>query len=283
MNNYHDLPVKLIKTSYFWLLTLATSLVVIYMTLLSKAGDTAHLGMSGLFLLVVGSLIWEKRHSLKLESHILSKLLGVLIIGLLLFKLPLSPHKTDLNPYLRISPFMFGLGLSLIASGVRGLKQYWRELIILFFLGIPSLILSSLTNPSEITAKFSAFILECLNYDVSLQGIHINLPTGGVTVVKGCSGLEAMAYLLGIAAIVLTLFPLRRIYNLFVPIVAVIVGFVVNAVRVALMAILVASDQLDAFDYWHEGEGSLIFGMLAVVIFIGFYFLLIRFSKPQPN
>jgi len=43
------------------------------------------------------------------------------------------------------------------------------------------------------------------------------------------------------------------------PIVAVLVAFVVNGVRVALMAILVAYSSQEAFEYWHTGTGSEIF------------------------
>jgi exosortase/archaeosortase family protein len=61
------------------------------------------------------------------------------------------------------------------------------------------------------------------------------------------------------------------------PIVAVIVGFIVNGVRVTLMAILVDRGNQAAFDYWHLGNGSLIFSMVAVFILGGIcYFILDR-------
>jgi exosortase/archaeosortase family protein len=33
------------------------------------------------------------------------------------------------------------------------------------------------------------------------------------------------------------------------------------------MAILVAQQQMAAFDYWHEGDGSLVFSLIAVLLF----------------
>ena len=272
-------PVKLIKNSPFWLLGIAASLVAINLTLVWKARDIGHLGMSILFWLAVGSLLWEKRHSLSLESGVLPSLLGALLVAWVLLNsasLPDLQYSVVHNPFLRISPFISALSLALIASGFRGLKQYWRELTIVFFLGIPSILASFLTNISPFTAKFATFLLWYSGFDVSVKGINIILPTGAVEVTKACSGIESMTYLLGISVICLVMFPPKRSYQIFVPIVALILGFVVNGVRVALMTVLAASDKLEAFEYWHTREGSLFFGMIAIAIFGLFYAFLLR-------
>ncbi len=269
--------IRHLKNSSFWLLAIAAGLVTINMTLLGKVGDTAHLGMSALFWLAVASLLWEKRYSLSLKSEFLPTLVGTAFIAWVLFNSFPLPDRHD--PFLRISPFMMALGLSLIASGFRGLKQFRQEITILFFLGVPSILISSLIEISAFTAKTSAFILWYLGFDVSVQGVYVNLPTGSVKVYGGCSGMEAMTYLLGLAVICLVMFPIKRNHKIIVPIVAVILGFVVNGFRVALMAVLVASNKPGAFDYWHEGDGSLIFGMIAVLIFGLFYLFLIRQSE----
>lgn len=282
MNATNIWSARLLKQPLFWLLVLTAGLIAVYITLLWRAKDIAHLGMSGLFLLVVGSRIWEKRHKFKLESTILFRIIGVLLIGWILINLPLSPQKDKLDPFLRSSPFIFAVGLSLIVSGLKGIKLYWRELTILFFLGMPSVIISWLNfDPSLMTAQFSTFILWCINLNPVREGIYIHLSTGAVEVNKGCSGLEAMAYLLGISVIMLIIFPLRRIYNVIVPIVAIILGFIVNGFRVVLMTLLVASNKMEAFKYWHEGEGSLMVGMVAIGIFVVFYFFLIRYSDVE--
>ena len=261
----------------FWLVAIATSLVTINLTLLGKLGDTAHLGMSALFWLAVASLLWEKRSKLKLKSKFLPTLIGFSLIAWVLIKS--FPIPTQPDPWLRISPFIMALGLSLIASGFRGLKQFQQEITILFFLGVPSILISSLIDISTFTAKTSAFILWCLGYDVSVQGIYVHLPTASIKVYAGCSGMEAMLYLLGLAVICLVMFPLRSHHKIVVPIVAVILGFAINGLRIALLAVLVASNKLEFFDYWHEGDGSLIFGLISVLIFGLFYMFLIRQSK----
>ncbi len=276
-------PVKLIKNSPFWLLGIATGLVAINLTLLWKAGDIGHLGMSVLFWLAVGSLLWEKRHSLNLESGVLPSLLGTLLIAWVLLNsvsLPDTQNPILHNRFLRISPFIFTLGLSLIASGFWGLKQYWRELTIVFFLGIPSVLASFLTDISPFTAKFATFLLWYSGFDVSLQGLNIILPTGSVRVYSACSGIESMTYLLAISVICLVMFPPKRNHRILVPIVALILGFVVNGVRVALMAVLAGTNS-ESFDYWHMGEGSLLFGMIAIAIFGLFYAFLLRQDESE--
>jgi exosortase/archaeosortase family protein len=83
------------------------------------------------------------------------------------------------------------------------------------------------------------------------------------------------------------MFPLERfnqkIHKIFIIIFAIVTGFLVNVVRVSLMAILAAASKPEAFDYWHEGDGSLIFGMIAVGIFGLFYMFLLKQDDAQPQ
>ncbi len=281
MKATHLSPVKLLKNSPFWLLVIAAGLVAINLTLVWQAGDIGHLGVSVLFWLAAASLLWEKRHSLSLESGVLPSFLGALLIAWVLLNsasLPDAPDSILHNPFLRISPFISALGLGLIASGFRGLKQYWQELTVVFFLGVPSVLASFLTDVSPFTAKFASLLLWYSGFDVSVENTKIILPTGAVEVAAGCSGIETMTYLLGIAVICLVMFPPKRSHGIFVPIVALTLGFVVNGVRVAILAVLTGANS-EAFDYWHTREGSLFFGMIAIAIFGLFYGFLLNSSS----
>ena len=273
--------IRHLKKSSFWLLAIAAGLVTINMTLLGKVGDTAHLGMSALFWLAVASLLWEKRYSLSLKSEFLPTLVGTAFIAWVLIHSFPIPDRHD--PFLRISPFIMALGLSLIASGFRGLKQFQQEITILFFLGVPSILISSLIDISAYTAKTSALILWYLGFDVSVQGVYVNLPTGSVKVFEACAGMDLICYMLGLAVICLVMFPIKRNHNIFVVLVAIILAFAINGIRVALMAVLSAYDKREAFIYMHEGDGSLVFGMIAVFIFGLFYLLLLRQSESNSN
>lgn len=271
----------MLKRKLFWLISIATALVTLNMTLLWKLGDIAHFYMSVVFWFAVGSLLWDKQDILKQsdgKSDLLARIAGTLLIAFILFQSAVVSSKYA--PFLRIAPFLSGLGLGLIAVGFQDLKQYWRELVILFFHGIPSVITSPLGGIiTSLTAKTAYYSLWYVGFNVTRDGNYVALPTGRVLVNEGCSGIEAMNYLLGLSVVCLLMFPTKQNKALIVG-VAVACGFIINVFRVAGMALLVASHRLDLFKYWHEGEGSLVVGMIAVILFGIFYqFMLKRDSK----
>ncbi|WP_346291967.1 cyanoexosortase A, partial [Sphaerothrix gracilis] len=273
-----------IRIPQFGLLALAALLTAIYFAVISHAGDTAHLGMSGLFYLAAASLVWDKRQSLpnqtSLQGIVLGSLLLILTLALSAYLLQLdfaivkvAKSKTTLTG-LRLLPFLSGLALAALAAGVRGFRLFWRELVILFFLGAPSVVAAFVTDISPATARFSTFLLWYSGFDVMRQGLVIALPGGGVEVYYGCSGMESITYLLGLSAVCLVMFPISGIKRWLTPFIAIAIGFFINAIRVALMAVLAASENKAAFDYWHEGDGSLLFGLVAVLFFGGLYMLI---------
>lgn len=269
------------KRKLFGLIIIATGLVTLNMTLLWKLGDIAHFWMSIVFWFAVGSLLWDKQDILKQsegKSDLLSIVAGTILIAFILFKSAMVSSKYD--HFLRIAPFLSGLGLSLIAVGFQDLKQFWRELVILFFHGVPSVITSPLVGIiTSLTAKFAYYSLWYVGFNVTREGNYVALPTGRVLVNEGCSGMEAMNYLLGLSVVCLLMFPTKHNKALVIG-VAVACGFIINVFRVAGMALLVASNRLDLFKYWHEGEGSLVVGMIAVILFGIFYqYMLKRDSK----
>lgn len=268
--------VKPLKSSKFWLVGIAAGLVAIHLTVTFRLGDFNLLSISALFWLAVSLLVWRKHSSLRLESGVLSSCLGATIIAAILLKI------TSLTggQFIRLSPFISAVGLALLASGWKGFKQYWQELLVLFFLGIPNIVLSSLIDLSKFTAQFAAFILWYLGFEVSRQGVHVTLPRGGIEVYAGCSGLESMTHLLSLAVVYLIMFPTDWTKKVLVPVLAISLAFAVNGFRVALMAVLAASSNLEAFEYWHTGDGSVIFSMISVFIFGLFCLWLLRQEKP---
>jgi cyanoexosortase A len=264
MKASHLTSVSQLKYPQFWLLAIGAAYIAIHLTLTWKADNSSLLGMSFLFWAAISSLIWDKRHSLSLESDIFSSFFGLSLIALLLVK---TISLTSFGGFLYISPAIFAFGLALMASGFKGLKQYKGELLVLFFITVPKLLPSSLTDISPLTAKFAGFVLWYTGFPVTRNGILISLPTGSVEVYSGCSGIELVFQMLGLALLFLLMFPQKGKKKILLALIAAILGFVVNGVRVALMAILVAQRQMAAFDYWHEGDGSLIFSLVAVLLF----------------
>lgn len=250
----------------FLLLGLAVTLITIQLNLAWKYENQSLFGTSSLFWLVLGLRLWEKRQQINLNSDICSILGGVGIIFFTLAKVD-SMRGFGGVYFIYILPVVFGLALALLASGIRNLKKYRWELLTLFFIAVPEILPPAIVDISPLTAKFSALLMWYLGFDVVRKGVNIYLPGGSVEVYSGCSGIELIFQMLGLAVVFLLMFPHSRYQKIIVPLVAAIIGFVVNGIRVALMLFLVANQDEQAFEYWHVGTGSLVFSFLSVVIF----------------
>lgn len=262
----------------FWLLGITAGLITIHLTLTSRAKDSSLVGNSALFWIAVCYLIWQKRNEINLESRIFSSIWGMAIVAFVLLK---STSLSGYDPFLRFFPLISCLGVALLASGFKGLKQYWRELLILCFLVPPPGALSLLFDLSTITAKFATALLWYAGFEVHRQGVYVYLPNGGIEVYPGCSGIENMLHLLGLAVIFLLSFSTTWLEKIYLPIVASSFAFIVNGIRVAILAILAASAKPQALEYWHKGEGSLIFSMISVAILGLFCFVLLRQGEDE--
>ena len=272
---------KDIKVPPLGLLAIAAGLVAIHLTLNIQADRYSHLAMSILFWLAAFSVLEEKRNQLQFGSGMGAALLGTVLLAGVLVKSGTLPR----GNFLSVSPFLSGLGLALLASGFRGLNQYRQILLVLIFLGIPRFVLQLLPDISPLTAKASALMLWYAGVPMSLKGQHIFVQNGGIEVVPSCSGLNLMTYMLALTGVFLMLFPTQRVHRIVAPIVALSLGFIVNAVRVALLATLATDQTWDAFEYWHDQGGALIFrdgcGDPAGVILLG-AIAAIALLSPQP-
>jgi cyanoexosortase A len=254
----------------FWLAGLATSIIAMHLTLVNRSGNNELFATSCLFWMVAGMLVWDRRQTLPLTSGLLSSLVGAILLLLVFLRsggLPESPS------VLRALPLMAVVGLGLLASGARQLRIYWKELLIFgLFAAYPLLeLMLQLIDLSQITAKAATFMLWYSGFQVQRQGVFLTLPTGRVEVYGACSGLGSMLQMLSVSVLFLLMVQVRsRKSQLFCMGVALLLGFLVNAVRVALMAVLVSFSQKVSFEYWHTGDGSLIFSMIAVALFGGF-------------
>ena len=264
----------------YWLTGIGIGLVALHLNLSQQAQSSGFSSYVFLFWIVVLFLLWEKRGELSFTSSKglaragdrFSSLVGISLISLTLYK---SLHLFPDDYFLRIAPLISLFGWGLLASGIKGLKQYRRELFLLLFLAIPWEFVY-IFDVSQLTAKFSTFILWILGFEVTRQGVWIVLPTGSVEVYNGCSGILTILQLLGLSWIVLTVIPTNWRVKVYLPVASILLGFAINGIRIALMAILVAMSNLDGFDYWHTGTGSLIFSAISVSIFATICFMFLR-------
>ena len=264
----------------FLLLVLCVATIAVHLTLMYKVGSSDRQITSSLFWMTAAYLIWERKDKLNLHSGSVASLCGALLLAILLIKTTGYCEETFLIVY----QFLSATALAAIASGFRGFKAYWKELTLLFFAGIPELIVDKLFNPAPVTAGFANSILWFSGLPVVQKGIYLNLPGGSVQVYSGCSGVVTMTQLLGMSVLFLMVLPLpwKWYQKAIVPVAAVTIAFVVNVLRVALMAVLVSQKQMATFDYWHNGTGSLIFSGIATCLLALFVRVLIEIFKPQP-
>jgi cyanoexosortase A len=262
------------------LLALAAALSAIYFTLVWKADDTGQLSMSFLFYFCVISLLKDQASRLTLKRDWLSWGIGGVLIGWVLWQSTTTPDDYTV----RLFPFVSGVGVGLLASGWRNLKQYWRPLLILFFLGVPSVLAYHFIDIAPLTARFSTLLLWYAGFDVMAEGTYIALADGRVVqVVYDCSGIDMVNYLLGMSIICLVMFPISgRMKQILVPMAGAFIGFLVNGIRVALMVVLAKFDQ-SAFNNWHTGTGSYTFAVLGIAMLGFLYWLLLNQGEGKPH
>ncbi len=251
-----------LSTAYFWLAVLGAGLAAVQLSLAEKSHNSDLWGISLLCWSASGILFWRGRRYLKPSINYGAWLLGTLIIIITLLK-SLSFNYTF--PYL--SPFLSGIGIVLLSSGWQGFKHHRDELIILgsiALLNFPVILFFDRFDTSLLTAKTAAIILWYLGLNASQQGQDLRLEHSGVSVYPGCSGMESILQLLNLGIVFCVMFiPRWSLWGL-VEGVAIAVGFLINACRVALMAYLAVYSTKEAFEYWHRGTGSLIFSAIAV-------------------
>lgn len=266
----------------YWLLGISAALVALHLTLAHRSDNSELFTTSLLFWIVAGSLVWDQRQQLQFNSSMLPSAIGTALLALLLVRSASLPTATT---FLEVFPLLAILSTALLASGFRGLRQYWKELVIFGLFAIHTLLTMLLqsANMSELTAIVSTFLLKFMGFSVARDGTFLNLPTGRVEVYDFCSGVQSTLQMLNISVLFLMMFSLRsRLQRVLCIGVGMALGFMVNAVRVALMAILVAFSNKTAFQYWHGGDGSLIFSAISVLLFGGFCWLVFLREPPQP-
>jgi len=267
------------------ILWVTLALELLYLLLVWRIHDNAHLGMSLLFIGATALMLMEHPPLPATPPHWSARLFGAaVIIGVAaanIYLLGQGLKSTEQHP-LRLLPMAALLGPTLWSAGYSGVLRYRRELLVLFFLGGPHLLMWWLEIPERLAlwdARAAGFFLWYGGEELVIRGDSIFLQGGGIKVTPECAGSDIITYLLGIALVATMLFPLpRRRYGLVLGM-AVVIAFLVNVVRVALLAVLNTWPEKEAFHYWHTSEGAQLFGVTALVLFALFYRWLERSSR----
>ncbi len=222
---------------------------------------------------VLVALVWEKRQALAWESGPAFTLAGLALIAFALIRGFGQPGTL----FATVAPVIWGLGFALLVSGFRGVGQFWKEAIVLAAVVLTPLIETLALDLAGVdfapaTAQTTAYLLRIAGWNASAHDVFVWLPTAWIVVSQGCSGLKTMYFLVGFALLVLLLFPVPGLARkLAVLAGATVIGFLVNAVRVAMLAVLTTPEHRDAFKFWHIQQGAMLFETVAVVAFLAFF------------
>jgi len=275
-----NLPINL-KDPRYWLLGIGAGLIALHISQLGRAPNEDLKFLSLVLWLVIGSLVWEKKDSLNLDSGIFGTFFGITLIVMVLARsISVAGYQLYLLPFISL------LGLCLLASGFKGLIQYYKELIIIGLLTVHPFFVSILKaiDLPTLTAKFGAFILNLIGFQAVREGVFISLPTGAVEVYEACSGIESIIQMFNISVIFLFLVPTNTIQKILCILMGITLGFVVNGGRVVLLALLVAWQNKEGFVFWHDGSGSWTFSMISTGLFMLFaWFAFLRDQEIDPD
>jgi cyanoexosortase A len=207
-----------------------------------------------------------------------------LAIGMLLvlYSLYRTARVISSDSFLYLLVPLVGLGLLLMAEPIKHIYFYKDSLLVLCLLPLfvlVQIIVSTYatTSLSLLTAKAVLMWLSFLGIEpVKLVNDTVFVNGGAVQVMHECNGFEMIMQMIITAVIFLLAFPLRsRLGRLLIFFLAPFIGFIVNSMRIALLAIFTSFNSNHGkflFDFFHEQAGSLIFSGIAVFV-LGYLYL----------
>jgi len=185
-----------------------------------------------------------------------------------------------------VLPLVQGVGLLLLLSPARAwrlrLQPLLAPLAVLVLLPLQDVVqpLMPVEALSRLTARLCQLLFLSFGVDAAVAGNELLLAGGGVAVAGPCSGAPMLSQLLVVGGIFALVFPLVRgrwwlPSALGVMVVAPLFALVANTLRIALLALLVSSNWSPRqwwFDFFHDGQGGMVFSLLAVMLFAPAYF-----------
>jgi cyanoexosortase A len=193
-----------------------------------------------------------------------ARVLGALaaVVALAAALLAHDYHMTD-----RVLPLIAGAALVLAAWGKRGLAHHRRELLVLalpLINPMPTALRTALA-PTHWTAWSAMMLNRSVGHEATVAGNVLSMPGATLEVAPYCGGIMSMSELWVLGIIVMALFPmtLRQRFALLAS--ATILGFFVNAVRIAVLASAIPRGDA-AYEYWHQGAGSGLFSLGATAL-----------------
>lgn len=228
-----------------------------------------------------GAIICMEDHieTLRPKPSSFSLSLGIFLVFYSLFR---TSRVISSDSFLYVVVPVAGLGLLLMAEPVRSIRNYKDPLLVLCLLPlfvVIQIFASTYASVllSELTARFVLMWLNLLGIEpVRLLADTVYVRGGAIQVMHECNGFEMIMQMLITAIIFLLAFPLRsRLAKVSIILLAPLMGFFINSIRISLLAIFTSLDSdlgKSLFDFFHEQAGSLIFSGIAVFL-LGYLYL----------
>jgi cyanoexosortase A len=219
--------------------------------------------------------------------------LSSLLLGITLIIYTLYRTSTIFNSdsFLYFLVPVAGFALSMMVVPFHEISRFKDSLLILCllpcFVIIQIIVATYVTDDlSILTARFVIFWLGVLGIaPVKLAGDTVYTTGGAVQVMHECNGFEMIMQMVITSIIFSVAFPLRsRLGKIFVLTSSPLIGFIVNSMRIALLAVFTSFNSPTGhslFDFFHEQAGSLIFSGIAVFL-LGYIYLLILERELPP-
>lgn len=198
------------------------------------------------------------------------------------------------DPIIPLFPIISVILLAILLGGFPLLPRFREALYILSLMPVlawlPRLVPTERLSYSA--ASFAAFFLRSFGVDIVQTGAKLTVGSSAINVAGPCSGNEIMVQAFVVALLALIIFPmpnrwLRFPFLLLAP----VLGWVVNGLRVALLAILASFDPMSSvndsgiFGFFHLGEGGMVFSGLGIAVYAYVYVKVIdsQLSSIQSN
>ncbi|PZO43747.1 MAG: hypothetical protein DCF19_03715 [Pseudanabaena frigida] len=273
---------KILRHKSFWVLATLTCLGILHLYYIWKVAAKLPSLLDGLGWLSIGFLLWKNQSKIKFRGSLFSSLVGLLLIIWMLIRHSFRQFSSSVDILSYFFPVITFTGLLLIVSGFRKLKNYHSEILIATLISLPFASIYNWLKPIvNIDAQLLNFILHYLGFDSIREGAVVSLPNGSVEVMPSCSSVGPILTMLPLIVVLLSIYPTSKSKQFFVYLSTIGSIFLINGIRLSLLAILLNKGDIANFEYWHTGGGSGIFSNLIVFLIGGVsYQILNSSSKP---
>lgn len=271
-----------IKDDRSLLFLILISIAIFYLILIWKTtANLDRLTTDALFWGAILWLLWQKKERLKYNSDPISSFLGLFLLGIVLDK-SINLFSFE-SPLLSLLPIAGAIALALIASGIKGIHQYYRELFFIWFLFFPIGVLGQFIDRvipvTILNAKVATYLLYYLGFKTISYGNQVIIDLGAMGNFKAvvdypCAGLPMILLILKLSLILISCVYFKKKQQIIIPFFSIVLGFLLGVVRVCILTLLIPHRL--AFEYWHGDMGAQIFSTLAIAIFTGFCYCMMQ-------